>query len=197
MASRKKRKLRKLTLAAFCALAVVALHGTTARGGEKKVPSGGIKVPPLSNGGIASLWVPAHEFIQKQYGPFELLNFSNAPDHIVRDSVVDGTWKLVAMGNFLDKRLQFATLAHLENQSTGTLLIMFEWPDRADSTAPHGVFHHELLGKEKLLIKTKQSKSGGLDTLEFSCADIQRTCGKCFYDTKSKSMRVVLTGKDE
>ena len=190
--------MRRRFLIVLCVLAVGLLDDSAVRGDETtKSRRSGMKVPPLSKGGIAGLWVPAHEFIHEHYGPFELLNFDNAPDRIVEDSLVDTRWKLVAMGNFLDRRLQFATLARVKNQSSGTLLIMFEWPERADSTAPHGVFHHELLAKDKLLLRTKQSKDGGLDTLVFSCADIQRPCGKCFYDTTAKHMRVVLTGQDE
>jgi len=152
-------------------------------------------VPPLSDGGIASLWANEHEFIKHTYGPFELLSFSNTTHRIKRDTVTDRTWQLVAMGNFLAEGLQFATLARLKDKPDGTLLIVFEWKDIKDSTRTHGVFYHTYLSKPDLLIRTKQGAGGAFDTLQISCADIQRVCGQCYFDSSGNRMRLEMIDK--
>ncbi|MBD3393783.1 MAG: hypothetical protein GF418_16755 [Chitinivibrionales bacterium] len=158
--------------------------------------SGKVQVPPLSKGGIASLWYRDHEFMQEEYGPFELLNFDNVDYRIRREGVTDSTWKLTAIGNFLKEGIQYATLARLKNRPGGVLLIMFEWVAPAETQRPHGVFYHAYLSKPQLLIRTRQSGAGAIDTLEFSCADVQRRCGKLFLDTKSNQIALELTGQD-
>jgi hypothetical protein len=159
-------------------------------------PSGRVPVPPLSKGGIASLWYREHEFIQEEYGDFDLLNFDNVAYRIRSGGMTDTTWQLTAIGNFLREGLQFATLARLKNRADGVLLIMFEWVDPSDTTRSHGVFYDTFVSKDQLLIRTKQSGVGHLDTLEFSCADAQRRCGKLFFDSALDKMVLRLTDKD-
>jgi hypothetical protein len=155
-----------------------------------------INVPPLSNGGIASLWYPEHAFLQKEYGEFELLNYSNTSYRVRKDSITDSTWKLVAIGNFLPEGLQYATLAKVKAHPDGALLVMFEWKDPADSTKDHGIFYRTYLSKKKVLLRTRQARVGNIDTLEFSCADIKRRCGQCFYDEQTGEMKLALTGQE-
>jgi hypothetical protein len=159
-------------------------------------PSGRVPVPPLAKGGIAGLWYREHDFIRAKYGDFELLNFDNVAYRMRSEGMTDTTWQLTAMGNFLREGLQFATLARLKNRPDGVLLIMFEWVDPSDTTRSHGVFHDTFLNKPQLLVRAKQSGTGHLDTLEFSCADAQRRCGKLFYDTALDRMVLRPTDKD-
>ncbi len=162
---------------------------------QKKQSTGGtVPVPPLSKGGIAGLWYREHEFIEKQYGKFDLLNFDKVSYRIASGGLTDTTWQLTAMGNFLKSGLQYATLARLEGRLDGVLLIMFEWVDPSDTTKPHGVFYHSVLSKDQLLIRTKQGK--GIDTLEFSCADVQRRCGKLYLDEKANQIVMKVEGRD-
>lgn len=156
-----------------------------------------LKLPPLINGGIAGLWHNDHSFIEKEYGPFEPLNFSTANQPAQKEKASAGGWALFTMGNFLlGKELQFATLASVKNLPEGTLLIMFEWVDPSNTEKTNGVFHHTFIGKENLLIRTKQAVSGGVDTLEFSCSDLARPCGKAFFDTTSGSIRLSIVDKE-
>jgi hypothetical protein len=153
-------------------------------------------LPPLVDGGVAGLWARDHQYVQDTYGPFELLNFVNTPHRIKRGTMTDKTWQLVAMGNFLPGNdLQFATLAQLKERVGGTLVIMFEWKDPADSAAGHGVFYHTFLRRSDLLIRTKQGAGGLMDTLEISCADLQRACGKCYYDSTASSVVLRMADK--
>ncbi len=176
----------------FLCLPVPAQTGTDEKPARKQ-----LAVPPLSNGGIAGLWTPEHLFIESQFGPFELLSFENTEHRIKRDSITDKTWQLVAMGNYLRKGLQFATLARLKDRPDGTLLFFFEWKDAADSANVHGVFYHTFLSKDDLLIRTTQGTGGTMDTLEVSCADIQRVCGKVYYDQELKRMKLHMVGAIE
>jgi hypothetical protein len=165
---------------------------------EKERRKGGVQVPPLYKGGIAGLWYREHEFIEKEYGKFELLNFGNVKYRIQAKGITDTTWKLTAMGNFLREGIQYATLARLKNEKMqdGVLLIMFEWVDPSDTTKEHGIFYRTFISKEQLLLRTKQSGTGKLDTLEFSCADVQRTCGKLYLDSKAAKIALNVTGQD-
>ncbi|MBD3344517.1 MAG: hypothetical protein GF401_05600 [Chitinivibrionales bacterium] len=156
--------------------------------------SGKLPVPPFANGGITSLWAHDHEYIQKEFGEFELLSYGNIDYRVEKNGVTDTTWKVVAMGNYLQEGIQFATLARLKNRTDGILLIMFDWAEIGDSPQTNGVFYHSFIGKESLLIRTKQSSSG-TDTLEFSCADTERLCGKCYFDSTSNQMLLKMVGK--
>jgi len=152
---------------------------TTTTKESRKIP-----VPPLANGGIAGLWYPEHEYIQKKYGDFELLNFSNAGYDIPKDSNSTKPWKLTALGNFLPgTSVQYAALARLAQHDDGLLLIMFEWVDPTHSPKSHGVFYDSFIGKQSLVIRTRQGFNGGVDTLEFSCTDLDRLCGQAYYDS--------------
>jgi hypothetical protein len=102
------------------------------------------------------------------------------------------------MGNFVgEKGVQYATLARVANQSKGLLLIMFEWVDPADTTKPHGVFHHAFVGQESLLLRSKQATQGWIDTLEFSCSDLDRTCGKAYYNSASGDISLAIVALDK
>ncbi len=182
----------RLALTFFWVMFYSALPTLSATNESKR---SGIPVPPLQKGGIAGLWYREHEFIQEKYGPFKLLNFDDVSYRIKNDSADDLSWRLVAMGNFLERGIQYATLARVENYPDKTLLIMFEWVPPSDTNNSHGVFYHTLLSKDKLLLRTKQSQSG-IDTLEFSCADVQRICGKAYYDIGAKAVRLEIVGKD-
>ncbi len=155
-----------------------------------------MRVPPLMNGGIAGLWFREHAYIQQQYGDFELLNLSNVGRQVKTEAGIDSSWKLVAIGNFLDSGIQYATLAKVKDTPGGTLLIMFEWTDPGDTTRAHGVFYDAFLSKDQLLIRTKQAIEGEIDTLEFSCADMERVCGRCYYHAASGAMKLRMVGKD-
>ncbi|MBD3422301.1 MAG: hypothetical protein GF398_19480 [Chitinivibrionales bacterium] len=158
---------------------------------------GRVPLPPFVNGGIASLWYPDHKHIEEKFGAFELLNYANTSYRVGKEGVADTSWKLVAMGNYLPRDIQFATLAHVAGKENGILLIMFEWAGAGDTAQSHGVFYTSFIGKKNMLIRTKQTSGNeGVDTLEFSCADTQRRCGKCFFDERSGSMQMVLTDKD-
>lgn len=162
----------------------------TASAGSPRIP-----VPPLYKGGLASLWYNDHVYVQKEYGPFELLNFDNVPYADAQDTLTSKSWKLTAIGNFTNhSTVQFATLAR--TQSNRILLIFFEWSEASDSTRPNGVFYHTVLSKNKLLIRTKQSLTGDVDTLEFSCVDIDRRCGRCYLDKQRQQMVLDMTDTD-
>jgi hypothetical protein len=182
-----RRAFFTLALTATC-LAIVA--------GDLK-STGNVPLPPLSKGGIASLWYREHTFIQEEYGDFKLLDYDNCSFPVEKERVARSTWKLVAMGNFVsEKSVQYATLARVANQPEGVLLIMFEWVDPADTSRPHGVFHHTFVGQESLLIRTKQASEGWVDTLEFSCSDLDRVCGKAYYNTANGAISLAIVDMD-
>jgi len=159
---------------------------------EVKIP-----VPPFMNGGIAGLWYREHAFIQNEYGEFELLNYGNVDAEQPRDSLTAHSWKLTAMGDFLPgKELQYAALARIKGRADGTLLVMFEWTDPTDTTRPHGVFYHSFIGKNPLLVRKKQGLDNAVDTLEFSCSDLERVCGRAYYREKSNSFAFDVVDKD-
>jgi hypothetical protein len=174
-------------------LVAVAPAGQRAGAGDAALK----RIPPLYKGGIAGLWHHDHAFIRREYGEFELLNYENVTFPVSSDSLKRSSWKLVAMGNFLNDSLQFATLARLKGRNDGLLLIMFEWTDPTDSTRSHGVFHHTFIGKESLLLRTKQSvEPGGLDSLEFSCADLDRVCGRAYYNKDAGAVSLSIVAVD-
>ncbi|MBD3315816.1 MAG: hypothetical protein GF344_08525 [Chitinivibrionales bacterium] len=184
-----KRHLRCGLLLVLVGLSVIA------RNNKKAV--GTVPVPPFHDGGIMSLWYREHKFIQNEFGDFELLNYDNCGFDVEKDSLAADGWKLVALGNFLgEKGVQYATLARVSNQSKGLLLVMFEWVDPADGTKPHGVFYHTFVGQETLLIRTKQAAEGGVDTLEFSCSDMSRICGKAYYNAAADEFSLGVVDKD-
>ena len=148
-------------------------------------------------GGLSSLWYHDHKFLKEEYGDFELLNYKNAGFKDSRDSLTAHSWTLFTMGDFLTKDLSYATLAKVKGSDQGILLIMFKWHDPAkDSSSAHGIFYRTFIGKEKLLLRTKQCTTGGVDTLEISCGDLQRRCGKCYYDSKQGKMVLDIIGKE-
>jgi hypothetical protein len=166
----------------FVLLTAVAAATAQDKATEAK-PKKQLMLPPMYKGGIAGLWEKEHLFVKSQFGEFELLNFDNTTHRIKVDTMTDKTWQLVAMGNYLEKGLQFATLARVKDKPEGMLLIMFEWKEPAEGSDAHGVFYHQFVGKQDLLLRTKQGGGGKLDTLELSCTDVQRVCGKCYYNT--------------
>lgn len=154
-----------------------------------------VQLPPFSHGGIMSLWYDDHKFLMKEYGEFDLLNYKNTDFALSRDSISAYNWKLFVMGNYINKDLSYATLARVKNLTDGLLLVMFQWHEPTDTTKKHGVFFQTFIGKKKLLLRTKQSLSGGVDTLELSCGDLKKRCGVCYYDDKQKKMVIKMTGK--
>ena len=189
---------RSLVTLCVCALiiavTITAQDTTTQQNIPEKTTEkkGKVQVPPLSNGGVAALWFREHEFVQDEFGEFELLNYSNAGHSVARDSIKASTWKLVAMGNFLPgKAVQFATLARLKKHEGSVMLIMFEWVPPADTTRKHGVFYHTVIKKESLLLRTRQGLGGTVDTLEFSCDDLERPCGRAYYDGGEIKLSVI------
>lgn len=164
---------------------------------EKKSSSSmRIPLPPLINGGISSLWYDDHKFIQSEYGEFELLNYKNVGFEISKDSLSAHSWRLLAMGDFIEKEVSYATLARVKGNDKGILLIFFRWHNPSDSSRTQGVFYRAFIGKDKLLLRTKQSITGGVDTLEFSCGDLIRKCGKCYFNEKQRQMVLEMTDKD-
>ena len=179
---------------AFLIIALLGMPGSTRDTTTKKSTGMQVPLPPLTHGGLTSLWYHDHKFILDEYGEFELLNYKNAGFSFQEDSITAYSWKMLAMGDFLDKEVSYATLARVKNNDNGILLIMFRWVDPKDST--HGVFYRTFIGKDRLLLRTKQCTTGGVDTLEISCGDLKRRCAKCFYDPKKKEMVLEMTGKD-
>lgn len=177
----------------FALLAVFLFAATIARGeSSAKLP-----LPPFSNGGIRGLWAQDHEYIQKKFGTFELLDYSDFEYRVRREGMTDTTWKLVAMGNFLPKGIQFATLARLQNRSDGLLLIMFDWLTLEEAKQSTGVFYTSFLSKEKLLLRTKQTTvDSGTDTLLVSCGDTESLCGKAYFDSKSNQVVYRVVGSE-
>jgi hypothetical protein len=157
--------------------------------------SGMIPLPPLTNGGLTSLWYDEHKYLDKEYGEFELLNYGNSGFKTRRDSLTAYSWQLVAMGDFVEKSVSYATLARVRNHPGGLLLIMFKWHDPADTARAHGIYFQTFIGKEKLLLRTKQCTTGGVDTLEISCGDLKRSCGKCWFDPQVREMVVEMAEK--
>ncbi len=190
-----RKKLRKVltSIAAFMVLSAgIAEDTSKAKGTEGKVP-----VPPLMNGGIAGLWYREHAFIEKEYGEFELLNYDNVDVEQPRDSLTARSWKLTAMGDFLPgKKIQYAALARIKGRADGTLLVMFEWTDPTDTTRSHGVFYHSFIGKNPLLVRKRQGLADAVDTLEFSCSDLERVCGRAYYREKNNSFSFDVVDKD-
>lgn len=166
---------------------------------KKEKPAAALKIPlpPVISGGLSSLWYHDHKFLLDEYGDFELLNYKNAGFTTSRDSLTAHSWTPFTMGDFLKKELSYATLAKVKGNDQGILLIMFKWHDPAkDSSSAHGIFYRTFIGKDKLLLRTKQCTTGGVDTLEISCGDLQRACGKCYYDTKQSKMVLDIVGKE-
>ncbi len=156
-----------------------------------------IPLPPVMSGGLSSLWYHDHKFVKEEYGDFELLNYKNSGFKTSQDSLKAKSWTLFAMGDFLTKEVSYATLAKVKGNDQGLLLIMFKWHDPAkDSSSAHGIFYRTFIGKDKLLLRTKQCTTGGVDTLEISCGDLQRGCGKCYYDTKKGKVVLEITEKE-
>jgi hypothetical protein len=174
---------------------IVCTFVLAARAADPTPASQRIPTPPLMNGGLAGLWANDHVYMEETYGEFDLLNLENSTYRIKRDSITDKTWVLFAMGDFLPKQgLQYATLGKLKNKPDGTLLCMFEWSNPDDSTG-HGVIYHTFLGRNDLLLRTKQGEGGKNDTLELSCADLQRVCGKCYFDRDKEAMTLEMTNE--
>ncbi len=175
---------------------IICLPGTTQEKSQKKSTAMQVPLPPLSHGGLTSLWYHDHKFLLDEYGEFELLNYKTAGFTGPQDSITAYSWKMLAIGDFLEKSISYATLARVKNNDKGILLIMFRWVDPADSTRAHGVFYRTFIGKDKLLLRVKQCTTGGVDTLEISCSDLKRRCAKCFYDTKKGQMVLETVDKD-
>jgi len=144
-----------------------------------------LMIPPVMNGGLAGLWECEHKFIEKTYGEFELLNFGNVDYSYENVSLSSKTWKLFSMGNYTQKKMQFATLARLKNYKDKILLIVFEWNPPQDTTCTHGVLFHSLLSESHVLIRTAQALGGCCDTIQISCADRNRLCATCYYNSES------------
>ncbi len=164
---------------------------------KKKSPSPNkIPLPPLSQGGLLSLWYHDHKFIQKEYGDFELMNYKNSGFKTKQDSLTANSWKLLAIGDFLTKELSYATLARVKNKDRGLLLIFFKWHDPSiDSSRTHGIFYRTYLSSDKVLLRTKQCTTGGVDTLEIACDDLKQKSGKCYYDSSKGVMVLKMTDK--
>jgi len=182
--------MSRTTVFLCCAFLFWAHTATGESGGE-------VKLPPLSNGGIAGLWASQHRHILDKFGDFELLNNDNVPFTVATDDMSDTAWKLVAFGNYLPKGIQFATLARCREHRNGLLLIMFEWIEPADTSSYSGVFFTSFLGSDTLLIRNKQGITGELDTLEFSCEDGKPRCGIYFYNKDTGTMSLLRTGKKD
>jgi hypothetical protein len=166
--------------------------------GKDKEPVARVPVPPLQNGGLMSLWYKEHKYVLEEYGEFELLNLGNCGFPVATDKITATSWKLFAMGNFLNESMQYATLLRTKNHPDGILLVMFQWAQAGDTTRPHGVFYDSFIGKPTLLIRTKQSATeDGLDTLEFSCEDLDRVCGQAYYETSSGSMKLNIVDTEK
>ncbi len=180
-------------LALLCSIAV-AQETESKKATPKKIKK--IPLPPVIDGGLSSLWYHDHIFIKEEYGDFELLNYKNSGFNARQDSLSAESWKLLAIGDFLTKEVSYATLAKVKNNDKGILLFFFKWHDPADSSRAHGVFYRTFIGREKLLLRTIQCTTGGVDTLEISCGDLKRRCGKCYYDTKQSKMVLEITDSD-
>ncbi len=154
-----------------------------------------VPLPPFSNGGILSLWYHDHKFILEEYGEFDLLNYNNVGFDMSRDSLSAYSWKLVAMGDFISKEVSYATLARVKKNDKGILLILFQWHDPSDSSKTHGVYYRTFIDKNKLLLRTKQSTTGAVDTLEISCGDLYNRCGKCYFDKEKGQMILDMADK--
>lgn len=155
-----------------------------------------VPLPPLSSGGLSSLWYHDHKFILDEYGEFELLNYKNVGFAVAEDSLTAYSWTPLAMGDFVEKEVSYATLARVKDKNKGILLILFRWHDPSDSSRAHGVYYKTFIGKDKLLLRTKQCTTGGVDTLEISCGDLKRRCGKCYFDKSKENMVLEMVDKD-
>jgi hypothetical protein len=167
---------------------ILSINITAQEKQNPTIPSKPVPLPPLSHGGLMGLWYHDHVFVAKEFGEFELLNFKNLGYMFDRELVTKNSWKLFVLGNFIDKGISYATLARLKNRSTGYLLLFFKWPDSKDTTQTHGVFHTVFLNQEKSLLRTVQSTSGDLDTLEVACPGLDSCCIKFFYDVSKKQI---------
>lgn len=164
-----------------------------------KKPSTSMKVtlPPVVDGGLTSLWYHDHKFILSEYGEFELINYKNAGFKTSRDSLSAYSWEPFVIGDFVEKEVSYATIARVKNNDKGLLLIFFRWIEPSDSSLINGVFYRTFIGKDKLLLRTKQCLTGGVDTLEISCGDLKQRCGKCYFDNKKAEMVLEMTGKEK
>jgi hypothetical protein len=163
---------------------------------KKSASSEIIPLPPVMGGGLSSLWYHDHKFIKEEYGDFELLHYKNAGFKDRQDSLTALSWTLFTMGDFLTKEVSYATLARVKGKDQGILLLMFKWHDPKDTSRTHGIFYRTFIGKDKLLLRTKQCTTGGVDTLEISCGDLQRRCGQCYYDPKQSKMVLDIIEKE-
>lgn len=156
-----------------------------------------VPLPPVVYGGLTSLWYHDHKFLLDEYGEFELLNYKNAGFKTSRDSLSAYSWEPFVMGDFVEKEVSYATIARIKNNDKGLLLLFFRWIDPTDSTRTHGIFFRTFIGRDKLLLRTKQCLTGGVDTLEISCGDLKQICGKCYFDNKKAEMVLEMVGKEE
>ena len=188
-----RHRWARVSLLIALATAARIVAADTPKGGTEK---GSLPLPPMRNGGIVDLWEHDHEYIKGQFGQFELLNRDNVSFRMKTEGVADTTWKLAAIGNFLPGSIQYATLARRKGRDDGVLLLMFRWVSPDDSSSPHGVFYDAVIGKDALLIRTKQGIETPVDTLELSCSDTERLCAKCFFDSTSHQMILRMVDKD-
>lgn len=155
-----------------------------------------VPLPPLSFGNVSSLWYDDHRHVMKQYGDFDLVNVNNTRIPLDSLSSVSTGWKFLAIGNFLDKGLHYATVARPKNNPSSTIIIMFRWKSPEDTAAANGVFFTTLLNTDKVMLRTKQCHYGKFDTLEISCADIKQVCNRCYYDVYKKQIVLKVVGKE-
>ena len=186
--------MRKIIL-----LLVVLVYSVGFSQEKTKKPSTAMKVPlpPVVTGGLTSLWYHDHKFLLDEYGEFELLNYKNAGFKTSRDSLSAYSWDPFVMGDFVEKEISYATIARIKNNDKGLLLLFFRWIEPSDSTRTHGIFYRTFIGKDKLLLRTKQCTTGGVDTLEISCGDLRQVCGKCYFDNKKAEMVLEMVGKEQ
>ena len=180
-------------------LSVVLIYSVGFCQEETKKPSTSMKVPlpPVIAGGLTSLWYHDHKFLLDEYGEFELLNYKNAGFKTSRDSLSAYSWEPFVIGDFVEKEISYATIARIKNSDKGLLLLFFRWIEPSDSTRTHGIFYRTFIGKDKLLLRTKQCTTGGVDTLEISCGDLKQICGKCYFDNKKAEMVLEMGSKEE
>jgi hypothetical protein len=186
--------MRKIVL-----LFVVLVYSVGFSQEEKKKPSTAMKVPlpPVVAGGLTSLWYHDHKFLLDEYGEFELLNYKNAGFKSSRDSITAYSWEPFVLGDFVEKEVSYATIARIKNSDKGLLLLFFRWIEPSDSTQTNGIFYRTFIAKDKLLLRTKQCTTGGVDTLEISCGDLKERCGKCYFDNKKAEMVLEMVSKEE
>jgi hypothetical protein len=126
-------------------------------------------------------------FVKGQYGDIDLLS-----DETAGFGLLPG-WTLAIAGHFLpDTGMQVAAIARPAHAVAGLVLIMVAKTNPADTSRKPGVFFHSPLGVERILMRKRIGFGDSVDTLEFTCDEKGEVCGRAYWDSTEKDVRLAI-----